>query len=75
MNSDSATLRSSRRYSRRQFCQTAAGILLFFSMNPGAVFGQSAPAKLPADLQNNKRLNSWLRINPDGTVEVFTGKV
>ena len=40
MNPDSATLPSPRRYSRRQFGQTAAGILLFFSMNPGAVFGQ-----------------------------------
>jgi nicotinate dehydrogenase subunit B len=75
MNTDSARLLSSRRYSRRQFGQTAAGILLFFSMNPGAVLGQSAAAKLPADLQSNKRLDSWLRINPDGPVEVFTGKV
>jgi nicotinate dehydrogenase subunit B len=75
MKPDSAQHRSYRRYSRRQFGQTAAGILLFFSMNPGAVLGQIAPEKLPADLQNNKRLDSWLRINPDGTVEVFTGKV
>src|SRR5580658_10647770 len=62
-------------YSRRQFGQAAVGILLFFSMNCGGVLGQDAPAKLPADLQNNKRLDSWLRINPDGTVDVFTGKV
>jgi len=75
MKPDSATHHSSRRYSRRQFGQTAAGIMLFFSMNPSAALGQIAPVKLPADLQNNKRLDSWLRINPDGTVEVFTGKV
>jgi nicotinate dehydrogenase subunit B len=75
MNPDPRTLSSPREYSRRQFGQTAAGILLFFSMNPGAVLGQTAPSNLPADLQNNKRLDSWLRINPDGTVEVFTGKV
>jgi CO/xanthine dehydrogenase Mo-binding subunit len=44
-------------------------------MNRGGVLGQDAPVKRPADLQNNKRLDSWLRINPDGTVDVFTGKV
>jgi hypothetical protein len=44
-------------------------------MNLGRAVGQIAPGKLPADLEGNRRLDSWLRINPDGTVEVFTGKV
>jgi hypothetical protein len=61
--------------SRRQFGQAAARIVLFFSMRPGAVLGQSAPAKLPADLEANRRLDSWLRINPEGNIEIFTGKV
>jgi Molybdopterin-binding domain of aldehyde dehydrogenase len=75
MNPNSATPPFAREYSRRQFGQAAAGILLFFSMNPGTVLGQIAPGKLPADLEANKRLDSWLRLNADGTVEVFTGKV
>jgi CO/xanthine dehydrogenase Mo-binding subunit len=66
---------SSREYSRRQFGQAAAGIVLFFSMRPGAVLGQSMPAKLPGDLEAHRRLDSWLRINPEGNIEVFTGKV
>jgi CO/xanthine dehydrogenase Mo-binding subunit len=44
-------------------------------MRPGAILGQPAPAKLPADLEANRRLDSWLRINPEGNIEVFTGKV
>jgi nicotinate dehydrogenase subunit B len=75
MNPNSGALPSARTYSRRQFGQAAAGIVLFFSMNPGTVLGQIAPGRLPADLEANKRLDSWLRINADGTVEVFTGKV
>jgi nicotinate dehydrogenase subunit B len=66
---------SGRKYSRRQFGQAAAGIVLFFSMRPHAIFGQSAPERLPADLEANRRLDSWLRVSPEGNVEVFTGKV
>ncbi len=64
-----------REYSRRQFGQAAAGIVLFFSMNPVAVLGQVVPGKPPVDLETDKRLDSWLRINADGTVEVFTTPV
>jgi CO/xanthine dehydrogenase Mo-binding subunit len=31
--------------------------------------------KLPGSLETNRRLDSWLRINRDGTVTVFPGKV
>jgi nicotinate dehydrogenase subunit B len=75
MNADSSMVSFAREYSRRQFGQAAVGIVLFFSMNPRSALGQIAPVKLPADLEGNKRLDSWLRINADGTVEVFTGKV
>jgi nicotinate dehydrogenase subunit B len=66
---------SSRKYSRRQFGQATAGVVLFFSSHPGAIFGQSAPGRLPANLEANRRLDSWLRIDPAGNVEVSTGKV
>src|SRR6202007_3263431 len=75
MRPGSDARRSGREYSRRQFGQAAAGIVLFFSMRPGAILGQPAPARLPADLEANRRLDSWLRINPEGNIEVFTGKV
>jgi nicotinate dehydrogenase subunit B len=34
-----------------------------------------APRKLPGDLDTNRRLDRWLRINRNGTVTVFPGKV
>jgi nicotinate dehydrogenase subunit B len=66
---------SPRAYSRRQFGQAAAGLLLFFSIKPDAARGDEAPGELPNNLKSDKRLDAWLRINPDGTVEVSTGKV
>jgi nicotinate dehydrogenase subunit B len=76
MKRDCDTRQPAPEYSRRRFAQAAAGIALFFSMRPGSVLGQAAPpTKLPADLEANRRLDSWLRINPEGNVEVFTGKV
>jgi nicotinate dehydrogenase subunit B len=75
MNPGSDARRSGREYSRRQFGKAAAGIVLFFSMRPSAILGQTAPPNLPADLQANNRLDSWLRISPEGNIEVFTGKV
>ncbi len=35
----------------------------------------SAPAKLPGSLNTNRRLDQWLRFNPDRTVTICTGKV
>ena len=33
------------------------------------------PPRLPGSLQTNRMLDAWLRINADGSVTVFTGKV
>ncbi|HKU71473.1 MAG TPA: molybdopterin cofactor-binding domain-containing protein [Burkholderiales bacterium] len=35
----------------------------------------AAPKKLPGNLNTNRRLDRWLRINRDGTVTAFPGKV
>ena len=35
----------------------------------------NSPRKLPGSLEINRQLDSWLRINRDGTVTVYTGKV
>jgi CO/xanthine dehydrogenase Mo-binding subunit len=35
----------------------------------------STPRKLPGNLNTNRRLDRWLRINRDGTVTAFPGKV
>ncbi|HEX9686278.1 MAG TPA: molybdopterin cofactor-binding domain-containing protein [Burkholderiales bacterium] len=35
----------------------------------------AAPRKLPGSLNTNRRLDRWLRVNRDGTVTAFPGKV
>jgi CO/xanthine dehydrogenase Mo-binding subunit len=36
---------------------------------------ETTPRKLPGSLNSNRRLDRWLRVNRDGTVSVFPGKV
>jgi CO/xanthine dehydrogenase Mo-binding subunit len=59
---------------RRDFTAAVGGLVLSFSLVPKLVLGQNPPA-LPGSLQGNRMLDAWLRINADGTVTVFTGKV
>src|SRR5215469_90802 len=59
--------------SRREFSAALGGIVLSFSLAPRAALGQQA--NLPGSLNNNRMLDAWLRINPDGSATVFTGKV
>jgi nicotinate dehydrogenase subunit B len=63
--------------SRRRFLKQSAGLTVAFSIAPllrgGAIAEE--PAKLPGSLQTNRMLNGWLRIDPEGTVTAFTGKV
>jgi nicotinate dehydrogenase subunit B len=59
---------------RRDFTAALGGIVLSFSLGPQLATGQQATA-LPGSLQGNRMLDAWLRINADGTVTVFTGKV
>ncbi len=61
---------------RREFLQQSGAIMVGFSLAPAA-FGQqqaAKPAPLPGSLNANRMLDSWLRINPNGTVTVSTGK-
>src|SRR3954447_10876201 len=59
---------------RRDFLATLGGIVLSFSLVPKVGLGQD-PARLPGSLQTNRTLDAWLRVNADGSVTVFTGKV
>jgi nicotinate dehydrogenase subunit B len=64
---------------RRRFLGETAALTVGFSLAPLArAFAQgAAPSgpKLPGSLQTNRMLDGWLRINPDGSVTAFTGKV
>jgi nicotinate dehydrogenase subunit B len=59
---------------RRQFSAGLGAIVVAFSLDPTRSLAQEPP-RLPGSLQTNRRLDAWLRINPDGTATVFTGKV
>ncbi len=60
--------------SRRSFLQAGA-LTVAFSLSPWV--GAQAPARatLPGGLNNNRRLDAWLRILPSGSVTFYTGKV
>ncbi|HLJ22186.1 MAG TPA: molybdopterin cofactor-binding domain-containing protein [Stellaceae bacterium] len=60
--------------SRRDFGKAAGALVLTFSLRSRGAMAQGA-ARLPGSLENNRRLDAWIRIDPEGTVTVFTGKV
>lgn len=59
--------------SRRHFGQAVAALTIGFSLRPAA-WAADMP-KLPGSLANNRMLDAWLRVNTDGTVTIFSGKV
>src|SRR5207244_3898885 len=59
--------------SRRDFLKTGGALVIAFSLNSNNAFSQAA--RLPGSLNNNRMLNAWLRIDPDGSVTIFTGKI
>jgi nicotinate dehydrogenase subunit B len=63
----------SARLSRRRFGQGLGALTIAFSLIPPSLAADTP--KLPGDLATTPRLDAWLRINADGTVTVFTGKV
>ena len=66
-----------RRISRRHLLQAGAGLVVGIALAPLPASPQDngAPAHLPGSLNGNRLLSAWLRVNPNGTVTVFTGKV
>ena len=51
----------------------AAGLAIGFRLD-GAAAQQAAPVG-PLMLRSNPRLDSWVRITPDGRITVLTGRV
>ena len=58
--------------SRRRFGQAVGALTIAFTWAPPS---WAEGAKLPGSLDKNRMLDGWLRINADGTVTVFTGKI
>ena len=61
--------------SRRGFTKGMGGLVLAFSLDPAELLAQGAAARLPGSLNNNRRLDAWVRIGGDGNATVYTGKV
>jgi nicotinate dehydrogenase subunit B len=63
--------------SRRDFFKDAGGLLIGFSLLDTAVVPRLLAAPLQDAASNSPagRLDAWLRLERDGTVRVFTGKV
>ena len=65
--------RSARSVSRRDFLQATGGLVIGFALAPRLALGQDRPAPLPGSLNANRMLDAWLRVDPNGTVTIFTG--
>ena len=63
--------------SRRAFFRDASGFLIGFSLADASVLPQllAASPSETAESPSASRLDAWLRIEKDGSVRVFTGKV
>jgi len=64
---------SGREMTRRQFGRSVAGLVVTFSLAPDLI--DAAGDGLPGNLDAAPQLAGWLRIEVDGRVTVFTGKV
>ena len=62
--------------SRRDFLAASGALIVGFSLAPSSLRAQKPAAgpKLPGSLDTNPMLDSWIRIDADGSVTVFTGK-
>src|SRR5207237_3087922 len=66
---------SAAELSRRDFATGLSGIVIAFAMWPSAGVAQPAGQRLPGALDANRRVDAWLRVDPTGTVTVYTGRV
>src|SRR5688572_19810439 len=63
---------------RRSLLAGGGALIVSFSLVPAraqeATPPQPEPTKLPGSLDENRFLDSWIRIDADGKITVFTGK-
>ncbi len=62
--------------SRRQFFKGTGAVIVGFSLSRILPVARAQePPRLPGSLNTNRALDGWIRINTNGTVTIFTGKV
>ncbi|HEX2973180.1 MAG TPA: molybdopterin cofactor-binding domain-containing protein, partial [Tepidisphaeraceae bacterium] len=68
---------STHRASRREFLKGTGCLLVGFNMLPADALAaqEGRRARLPGSLSGWPDVDSWLRINADGTITVLTGKM
>ncbi|MEA2991217.1 MAG: nicotinate dehydrogenase subunit [Alphaproteobacteria bacterium] len=69
------------KFSRRKMLAGGGALIVSFALSDQRLFAQEAEEgggrsgpKLPGSLQNSPMLDSWIRIEADGSVTLFTGK-
>jgi nicotinate dehydrogenase subunit B len=62
---------------RREFVRDAGGLLIGFSMLDASILPRvlAAPAEDALTDRSPQRLDAWLRVEKDGKIRIFTGKV
>jgi nicotinate dehydrogenase subunit B len=64
---------------RREFLAGAGALVVSFALFPRSSAGQAArdaaTKDLPGSLKDTPMLDAWIRVDADGTITVFTGKV
>ncbi len=61
--------------SRRAFLKAGGALVIGWALAPRLGLTQTRPAALPGSLNGNRMLDAWLRVDPNGTVTIFTGKI
>jgi hypothetical protein len=61
--------------SRRDFLKASGALVVGFSLVPELLARGAGRAALPGSLNTNRMLDAWLRVDPNGTVTIFTGKI
>ena len=60
------------RPSRRRFLAHGGALVVSFALTPHGYAQQAAPA--PGSLGKTPNLDSWIRVDAEGAITVFTGK-
>ena len=59
---------------RRKFLKQSGIVIATFSLAGPVAIAQQTRTTLPGDLNNNRMLDGWIRINANGKVTIHTGK-
>ncbi len=75
INNNNSIVRDAVALSRRQVLVAGGALIVSFSLGPAdAQAPQPTSPPLPGSLKQTPMLDSWIRIDADGSITVFTGK-